>query len=512
MENRPGPFDPENVDRQIDRYRTQNKHSPDSQLIHDLYEVSERDARVLARARERLGQQMQLNEPTNINQIQSFRQRTDALRRRTNPAWRAFSVLAAVVVLSLLVGSLLYVLNLQQHKTLGPTTATPVNSLTPTPGTPPPPAPEYLYLTELHGIYKYDQRTKKVLWYYPTATLNAATGQFVNEMGHGSVKVVDGQAYFLRNATENEKIIMYIVAINAKDGQKAWERKLDTMPENTDQIQVDGDTVYVVGTNSSTDNGTLYALNTSDGTLRWSQRTEERVRLGSAHKGAVYITKGRMLFALGKDGKELWHTDELPSPRYYEGIPLFTDNVIYVGATEVFNATLYYYYAYNANTGQLLWKTNDGQIRASITQVTFANNVLYSSASSDKRLYALNAKNGKTLWSQDTDYIPVAPQIVGDTIYLAEGSTDPTVPRSVVARNISDGSVRWSTEIKEEGMTIDGFIGSISIYDGKLYYGTGDEHTHPSVIQVLAMADGKLLDQFQYTEHSASIPDVTLAP
>lgn len=143
-----------------------------------------------------------------------------------------------------------------------------------------------------------------------------------------------------------------IRAFNANTGAPVWTYVVPNSGPDDDVgsgITVSNGLVY-----ASSKNGSVYALNESDGTLAWSKS------IGSQSIGNISTQ------AVGANG------------------------VLYVGSL---NHNLY---ALHASTGKMLWKRATGNYIFS--SPALANGVVYV-ASNDFKVYAINAASGAILWS-----------------------------------------------------------------------------------------------------------------
>lgn len=210
-------------------------------------------------------------------------------------------------------------------------------------------------------LYALDESTGHITWQY------AAKGSV-----WGTVSV-DSSTHTLFAFVGNP--VSALVALNANSGAFLWQYAIangNPYSELSSGISVANGLVYFDG-----ENGTLYALNESAGTLAWSTPVGSPV-IGNASSPAV------------------------------------TSGVIYVGSLD---GNLY---ALNATTGALLWKTPTGGGISSSPAV--ANGVVYV-ASSDKHFYALDATSGSVLWSfASSAAANSSPIIVNGWLYCA--STD----------------------------------------------------------------------------------------
>lgn len=124
------------------------------------------------------------------------------------------------------------------------------------------------------------------------------------------------------------------------------------------------------------------------------------------------------------------------------GNPVVADGVAYVGAGEAYD----YLYAFNASTGQPLWKYTlaDGGHGVLFTPAV-ANGVVYFTTFVDTVVYALNAKTGAKLWSFNAGIIspPNDITVADGVVYVGGGSTS-NLAGALYALDASSGAALWS--------------------------------------------------------------------
>lgn len=156
-----------------------------------------------------------------------------------------------------------------------------------------------------------------------------------------------------------------LVALESEDLAQRWRFPPDQDDINTELKEDKINTQALYGTPAIADgavflptyDGTMYALDAEDGTIRWQFET------GDALVGG----------------------------------PIFSDGTIYFGSSDGF------LYALDAETGALVWQPFEtGDSVWSTPTITADGEILYVT-SLDSRLYALDAATGGELWSFDTD-------------------------------------------------------------------------------------------------------------
>lgn len=193
-----------------------------------------------------------------------------------------------------------------------------------------------------------------------------------------------------------------LVALDAASGAVLWRQKIDAPAAGAPAVE--GNTVYVVGRN-----GVGWAINTSDGKIRWQNAGAPRVA-GFAGSAAPAVADGRVLlpYASGdvtallvNSGATAWASGvmgERPGRAYaalsdITGDPVVLGGTVFVGTSGGRTAAL------SARTGELLWSTVQGAMNpvlpvgGSLFQVTDQN-----------KLVRLDAGSGELIWSVDLPY------------------------------------------------------------------------------------------------------------
>lgn len=211
-------------------------------------------------------------------------------------------------------------------------------------------------------------------------------------------------------------------------------------------------TVYV-----GSEDGKIYAINDSDGTLKWSYTTEGPI----ISKPAIYDGTTKDLVIVGSHDKNIYalnaETGALEWSYTTGGSvisdPLIDNGVVYFGSGDMF------IYALDATTGTLKWKyKTDGLMRQ---RPIVYNNKLYAFVRDTYIWYALNISNGTLYWrgnagTDESMFVcgDVRPIIAGGKLWCIDaqntkaGYLDPT-----------DGSLDWTsavTKISSRGPATDG--------------------------------------------------------
>jgi outer membrane protein assembly factor BamB len=191
-------------------------------------------------------------------------------------------------------------------------------------------------------------------------------------------------------------------------------------------------------------NGTLTALNASDGTTRWRYATGVTTPLNLVPDGALLYASFKQptgnlptaIVALGSaDGAVQWQA-HLPSSSSYAGGAALT----VVGGVDyaaVVDGTLH---ALDGATGAERWQY---QIGTGIPQVTVSGGIAYGQDGiTTNGLVALRASDGTLLWRFPTAaHVEMVPVVANGLVYVGQS------PSTLVALNAVTGAVHWSDDL-----------------------------------------------------------------
>ena len=298
-----------------------------------------------------------------------------------------------------------------------------------------------LFFTADDGVSRaLDARTGRVVWAHDFKRCTAASPA----IAHGVVYQT-----FLNhppcNSTRTD-IDGLVVAFDARTGRVRWRTRIG--PSESSPLVANG-LVYVGDWRDR-----VYALSAATGKVRWSYRTDDKVKGGAALAGRrLYIGSydGHVYALDARTGKLIWRASAQSrlggSGRFYS-TPAVAYGRVYIGSTDgkvySFGATTgklrwshstgaYVYaspavhdgrvfigsytgkfYAFDAATGDVRWEFQaNGRISGSAT--VLGKLVYFSTA--NERTYALDTRTGKLVWSYgDGKYTP----LVADTkrVYL----------------------------------------------------------------------------------------------
>ncbi|WIG58428.1 MAG: hypothetical protein OJF49_001174 [Ktedonobacterales bacterium] len=197
----------------------------------------------------------------------------------------------------------------------------------------------------------------------------------------------------LQIAVATDRIFMVtddgsIIAYSTADGSKQWRSATAMAKGARGAPASDGNAVYI-----GSPDGNLYALSAADGSLLWQHQTGGEIADTPAIAGgAVYFgSKDQHMYALNAtDGSLKW--------RYAAGnevniAPTVAKGVAYIGLLNNLNA-------FDANTGKLLWQAPAGDPNGfefiDSVAATVLGDAIY--AVSDNYLYAFSAEQKKSVW------------------------------------------------------------------------------------------------------------------
>lgn len=284
-------------------------------------------------------------------------------------------------------------------------------------------------------------------WVYPTG---ANPGD--NRFSVSSPAVVGGTVYI-----GSDNGIVY--AITASNGSLSWSYNVGndvlSSPAVTDS------TVYF-----GSIAGNFYALGTSGGNkgkLLWSSRIAGTIKSSAVVSGnTVFVGSTNLFFALdATTGDFKWSYgvgQEVASPAISNGIVYLVSDRLY---------------AFEATTTLVAmiekWKYNTG-VTISMSGVAVDGGITYIGAD-DGKLYSLNS-DGTLKWSYPTNggMISSTPVVSGGVVYF--GARD---NNTFYAVNTADGTLKWNKTLTGSGAfisstpTVVGSVIYVGAHDGKLY-------------------------------------------
>jgi outer membrane protein assembly factor BamB len=480
-------FTPQTVDGQIEHLAGRHaQQSPNARLVQSLHEVCAQDMPVLKRARARLILQLEERQsrgisPQSMQQVGGDQMKTiEPYTQKSRPSPRLLSSLAAILVVSLLVGSFIFVLTRAKHTAVG--------------GHPPPtqPVAVSMYVANLDGVSKVDVPSGKALWHYP---LNAKAGD--PRFAPTTLQVVGNLVYLVNGdatASSGSSSSQSILALDASNGKLRWEKQVAGY--NT-SFQIIGDTLYLgrhaVGESSA---GFLYALNRHDGEVRWSQPTHVgTILIGSAYQGSLYVVEGNTFLALDSAHGALKWVQRIDG--FFSTAPQLVDGVLYTSACRYPHCSVE---AYDPAHGTRLWQSSKAVGEISLQPIIVHHSIYVVAGMGD--IYALDAQEqGKERWSNHVGHALSSAVMAGDTLLLSNvNGSEPSPDNRILAVNTADGSQRWS-------LTISASTGNLVVKGDAVYYGSAD-----GTVQAHQLSDGSLLKAYKLGKRLGVAPQIALAP
>ncbi|QBD75079.1 hypothetical protein EPA93_03340 [Ktedonosporobacter rubrisoli] len=454
-------FKPEAVDERIEQLASSIEArngtpgatvSTDERLVETLQhmyrlDISEEDRKSLERARLRIvsaktraapsqtapGRDSEASNPQRLYGKKSISMHTQSrfpgsFGKRTV---RWLSTLAAVLVISLVVGSLLVLTNVVRPSgSQGQTSNVSTAAHPAAPQAKVTDGQQNIYSADLHNVYKLSGKDGSVIWKRPIndvvqhnyflwvehGTVLLATGLgapalYALKASDGTIlwhKTLDQGLHYAPDIMDDTVFVLRqkdgtLFAFDAQSGSEKWH--YTPVAKGMIYILSNG-SVYLKLANSS-----LYALNAATGTERWHY-TEAAPQQGHefsistiAAGDALYDVSGNNLYALqARDGKLLWMRQASSASQSFGGL-FVNGNKIYAETDEPVDATGHslppHVYAFNTGDGQQLWRL-DGFV-GRIFLNAGANQpdgmfLAYRSPNDDNTLaYVINAKDGSTL-------------------------------------------------------------------------------------------------------------------
>jgi outer membrane protein assembly factor BamB len=193
---------------------------------------------------------------------------------------------------------------------------------------------------------------------------------------------------------ENVSYVSYnqfVYAIGVEDGQLRWQypEKGEATKTFYAQPTLTEDGQIIVGSYNSN----LYSLDSATGVENWTFSPGNGRFIGAplAHGDRIYApsASGR-LYALDLSGSEVWRFEGAEGPFWAQPLLDIDRQVLYLSSMD------HYLYSIDANTGQMIWKTNlDGSL---VGTPVLDNGVLYIGGFASN-MSAIDASNGNILWS-----------------------------------------------------------------------------------------------------------------
>ncbi|GAB3321133.1 PQQ-binding-like beta-propeller repeat protein [Haloplanus salinarum] len=237
----------------------------------------------------------------------------------------------------------------------------------------------------------------------------ALWSEWVSSNAHTSSTVVDGTVFVAGDSSDAG-----LYALSASDGTEQWffgtQGRVSTTPA------VANGTVYVAARERGSDEATVHAIDTANGTERWRfDGASDAIHSSPAVAGdTVYFgSHDTTVYALNTDdGSERWRFE---AEQEIFSSPAVANGTVYVGAVSQLHAL-------DAQDGSERWRFEMGTFRSSPVVV---NGVVYFGGTNDY-VYAVNANDGSQLWRFEAlNSVSSSPAVVNGTVYI--GSEDNNV-------------------------------------------------------------------------------------
>src|SRR3954470_8411 len=209
-----------------------------------------------------------------------------------------------------------------------------------------------------------------------------------------------------------------VVAVNVGSGRTRWLHRLPSRAESSPLVV--GNTLYF-----GTENGTVYALRTSDGSVKWRYRASGAVKGGVAmdYRGRLFFGdySGHLTSVRASNGHKLWRVSTsgarygLSSGQFY-ATPSVAYGRVYIGNTDGFM------YSFASSSGKLAWRVHTGSYvygSAAVAAVPGGQPTVYF-GSYDGHFYALDARSGARRWVVSAHgRVSGGAVVIGDTVWFS---------------------------------------------------------------------------------------------
>jgi outer membrane protein assembly factor BamB len=441
-------FTRETVDEQVDELlQSQLATSPDTQMVQDLSQLYKENPGSLEQVWHRLGldahmsfsdavEQMDTSREQMISQVRMTRDKRkqsmlssshNSLPQRS-PGPR-FTVLVAVLVVALLVGSMLLVLNNITHSDRG--FASP-GTITQTQG-----SPSSIYIGGVSYVARLDKQTGKQLWKYSYS----ATGPYAEKIIVFDTIVYVGMVDLRNTMAESTSAVL---AIDAQTGHLRWSHTFKSAVLK--DLVTAGNRVYVG--NDGLPASTIYALDTRSGAQYATYQISGNVQTLSVTNSALYVGSTNGLSALSlSNGKQLWYKASMQPVPLVEAY--IVNKVLYIAIQDDGKVTSYHVAAFNTSTGEKLWQ---GDIQSEVAALAVVNDKVFVGTVADTiplkgSLRVYDAHNGKLDWTTELDgMLQGAPAVDNNLVYVSIFHST-QLPAEVAALTLDNGHIQWRTPI-----------------------------------------------------------------
>ncbi len=256
--------------------------------------------------------------------------------------------------------------------------------------------------------------------------------------GHGDSIIASGNVAYV--GSDNGTIY----ALEASNGNIHWQRNLGGAVL---VFAVTDGVVYV--TASATSSDVVAALNASTGAVLWQFRPGVAivsVMVGAGELFASTDAEGSTMtiFALrATTGALLWHESMTTTLPVLLGV---VNGVVYAGQlTGVLPATTSTLVALDARTGKALWQAPINESDGAISGVPVESDGILYLETTFGAVYALQANSGTEVWHVAGSEVPGAQPVplAPDSPVVANGVIYASGPQGITAYRAADGTVVW---------------------------------------------------------------------
>ncbi|MDQ2905021.1 MAG: PQQ-binding-like beta-propeller repeat protein [Chloroflexota bacterium] len=447
-------FRPERIDEQIellsDKQTEDRSFSSGAHLISDLRLIYEEDNEIVDQVWERLVErapekrraitEQRVGQSRSPQKMREDRQegyqpmKLVSTEKRSHKSLHMLEMLAAVIIIAAVVGSMILVLQkkqtLQTHlgssgQASTTSTATATNTAT------------GLYLSTVKGVYKVSLQTGKVLWHIP---LSWAGKPFIM-----------GDRVLFNGANSSNAADEFLQAVSATTGKQLWRKNYGPATFLLPAHGILYDSSCLQAPNGESSGCYIYAINPANGTLLWSFSTFGSTAWMTVQDNVVYGAAFTNLFALdATTGRPLWQK-KLAYPNQEPSFtPLVINHVLYTASCNYTKLTsgylTCYFLAFNATNGTEKWHTHVN--RLIFADPAGADGVIYYGTNMGGHVYAVNASTGSVTWTYTActgDCGVASMEVVQGILYLQIQINSSTSP--IVALNLANRRVLWSKNL-----------------------------------------------------------------
>jgi outer membrane protein assembly factor BamB len=237
----------------------------------------------------------------------------------------------------------------------------------------------------IRGHYRINLNNGSVIWH-------------ISGVSSGATNVIQGKVLFWNyNSTGNVEEGETLLCVNATSGEEEWSFDVGTrmfQPTVSNGVVLFG-----------AENGYVYALDYSDGSMNWKTFVDEQHQI-AMFKNHLEIEQYR----LGMAASSI-KVDPLKKR-------VFWSIIVSRWGTNLYNATIF---SLDLSDGELNWKIPVTQIspndsRSTFSSICFSNNYLYVKEQSD--LYCIEADNAEIKLSQGFEHYMFTPLLANQRVFV----------------------------------------------------------------------------------------------